>query len=80
MQYENISTDLLLASVWHKITMPVDWQALETKVHQELNCYESRGRYNYLHESTIGDDGIEDLMHIWFELEQDATYFALKFA
>ena len=79
MQYENISPELLEGK-WSKVTLVVQWQLRETNVQAELNCYESRGRYNYRVDESIISNGNEDLMHIWFELEEDATYFALKFA
>ena len=83
MQYENISTDLLLASDWPKVTFVVTEPPATNynTIHEELNCYESRGRYSYMYETTLNDDSsVEDFMHIWFESEQDETYFALKFA
>ena len=69
MHYENISPDICKANGWTEVTLPL---TLEVVGH--FHTYKSRGRYNY------GPEVYEHGNRVLFELEEDATYFKLKYA
>jgi len=74
MNYENISTDILEQSDWamrnFKLLTHVSFGLVS-----ELRNYESRGRFAYRPDRN--DPHVK--MRVWFELEKDAVYFALKY-
>ena len=75
MNFENISTRLL-ENNWTKVEFIILSQDQLFKIHCALNQHKSRGRFNdderfVMHENHM-------VLPVWFELEEDATYFALK--
>ena len=79
MRYENISA--MHIPHWTQLTLNVPSSSepkharFYNRIRESLNTHDSPGRYNY-NPIALGSNDTFDIM---FELEEDATYFALKF-
>ena len=77
MNFENIEPRISKEHGWTEVVLPMAGrQHIVFDIVREFHTYDSRGRYSY---DTV-KHGLGDKMYIWFELKQDATYFALKYA
>ena len=81
MKYENISIRFLRERKWSQVDLLVkDRPHAVSNLRADLHFYKSRGRYNYIEKLVCGKDTKKNVLEIWFELPEDATYFSLKYA
>ena len=76
MNFENIH-NRFLRNKWTRIEFLLPDEDRLFEIHGAINRYESRGRFK--NDDRYIVDGNLVVLPVWFELEEDATYFALKY-